>query len=314
MIDSDSDSDTPRSAWDFRSVRRFRRAFNAKYDVDNTRYNAIPNVSTFKPQADVPKSLGDFDRLLGFCGKAVPIPIPIPSQNAQHEETDSSSLRSDRSTPPTSAPEDDPIGAEHFDDFVSRASGKTVQWKDEVGHKEIAESQRKSARDAAAHLDPATVEQLLEESDTSSDAEGQGTPTPTSNRKLKKRAHNILDSALDTPTSLVPASVTVSNRLSDYKSRPPPPLLQHFYDDPYEIHALYTLTNNEQKAKLIKRMTKELGSTTKEQYGQAIHRLGELADAGGIHVSTSFFTWITYLLLQITVWAPSRRGCKIVLA
>jgi hypothetical protein len=285
-MDSEPDSDD-HGMWDFRAVRKLRRAFNhpqLKPGDLRTLDVSVPDTSRFDPKCEVPKSLGDLDRLLSFCGKSISI------QSDCHDAADSSSQHTDYSTPPTSAVEDNILyKAESFEDFIGRSTAKTVQWKDEVGEQdqELAEFRRRSVQDSAAHLDSAIVAQLLDlsaESDTESD--GIGTPTPKSklSRKRKSRSRKPLKSTFHSSTPLLPHCVPPVRTLYNPSERPPPPI-QHLYSDPNIVAPIYTLTNNEQKAKLIKKLSTRFGISAKEDYGQAIKLLGGPVVSSGIHVS-----------------------------
>lgn len=305
-MNSESDSDEENGIWDFKAVRRLRRAFNYPRFQPNDSHNQedLPDFSKYDPKCHAPKGLGDFDRLMSFCGK------PIETNNPCNYVTDSSSSQqsSDRATPPSSASEDNVLHkAEHFDDFVGRGirTGKTVQWEDEAGgDQELTKLRARIVHDSAAQLDPAKVAQLLDlssESDTESDPEATGTPTPSSRsiRILKRRTGQSLKSnlgdrpgyslksALVTKTPLIPHSVTPkTNELFTLYDEKPPPAILSFYRDPNVVQPIFTLTNNEQKAKLIKKLSKRF-CTLGEDYGQAVEKLGGSTESDGIHVSIS---------------------------
>lgn len=305
-MNSESESDEENGIWDFRAVRRLRRAFDhPQFKLDDLHIQEdFPDFSKYNPKCNAPKGLGDFDRLLSFCGK----PIEITHPRNYVADLSSSQQSSDRSTPPSSASEDSVLHkSEHFDDFVGRSirTGKTVQWEDEAGgERQLEEFRARIVQDSAAQLDPAKVAQLVDissESDTESDAEATGTPTPSSKsiRTSKRRAPRSLKStlvgkpgyslksALVTKTPLITHSVTpkTTKLYNSYDERPPP-AIPNLYRDPNVVQPIFTLTNNEQKAKLIRKLSKRM-FTLGEDYGQAIEKLGGSTEPDGIHVSIS---------------------------
>jgi hypothetical protein len=271
----DSDSDNEAVSWDFRAVRHFLRAFDL--DFQNPPASpSIPDHTLYDPKSSIPKSLGDFDRCLSFCGK----PLGINPPRGHRKFTDSSSARSNESTPASSAPDDDILdGVEHFDDYNGKVTGKEVRWKDQLG-RDLTEVRRRSTYD----FDAAVIARLVEDDGYESDSE------PSSrlrDRFVHPPAFSPQEISVPFPIfnhrsravhSFLPSSVTPPKR--SFLVRPPPPIPTTYVDSSI-IQPFYTLTANEQKAKLVKKLLKKFPGES--DIVNSISRLGNKLD-DGIHI------------------------------
>ena len=317
-MDSDSDNDSS-NPWSFTAARRLLRSFRSESEQSSSLDTRdIPDPASFDPTSSISKSLGDFDRLLSFCGKPLNVPVPKvssdPSVTPQSRassattyqtrgnstDTSSSSFLSDRSTLPTSAPEDDTHDSvEHFDDYICKIKG--VRWKDETAGLELAETRRRSTHSIITdHLDAAGNQQVF-----NSDSEDVKTPLRRRRRRRKPSSSRSIiasdfesDGATDTepeistplpqpiyrtPT-LLPASVNLPANYLQSLVGPPPPIPTLF--DPSRIEPIYTLTFHEQKAKLVKKLRNHFGTelALKADPVQIIAKLGRGTSSNGIHV------------------------------
>lgn len=227
IFHTDGKEDVP---WDFKSVRQFLHAFSSS-DISPP----APDPSLYNPKSDVPKSLGDFDRLLAFCGKPLDIPPPTVRRLSYGS---SSSANSDPSTVPSSVPDDNVLDAAEQSDIKA----KGVRWKDQVPRSST--SKRRRVQAGSGELDASVVARLLEtdesdESDTDEDDED------IFNTRRPKKS-----------TPLIPASILLPSSSKPFQEEDtrPPPLMPTLYQDPTVIRPIRTLTENEQKAKIIKKM------------------------------------------------------------
>jgi hypothetical protein len=259
----ESDSDNEPTLWGFRPVRQFLRAFDP--ESETSAKPPVLNPVLYNPKSAVPKSLGDFERFFTFCGK----PLEAPPLKSHRGSNDSSSAGCMGSTPPSSAPDDDaPLKV--LEGYDSKATGKEVRWKDQLG-KNLTEVRRKSTHGYVGDIDAALVARLLEDDGYESDIEepagfpGQPLRSPTFHRRT------------DSPVFL-PASVAPPKR--PVHSRPPHPI-PDIHVDPSIILPFYTLTINEQKAKLVKKLLKRFPSEM--DIVNSVPRLGNKHDEG-IHI------------------------------
>jgi hypothetical protein len=241
-------------------VRRFLRAFEAEFEATDT---SIPNPLLYNPKSGVvPRSLGDFDRFFTFCGKSV----DIQPAKSHRTSNDSSSARSIDSTPASSAPDDDVLG-ETSDNHNTKLAGKEVRWKDQLG-RNLTEVRRRSTYGVAGELDATVIARLVEDDGYESDIEPgireRSTHSPSVNRRNES-------------TALLPASVAPQRGSF---VRPPPPI-PTIHVNPSVIQPLYTLTVNEQKAKLVKKLLRSF--PLESDIINSIPRLGNTHD-DGIHV------------------------------
>jgi len=271
----DSESEPP--PWDFPAVRRFLHAFNSESPIPpNT---TVPNPFLYDPKTTVPKSLGDFDRLFSFCGKSSE---GAPAKS-HRRSNDSSSARSNGSTPPSSAPDDDVAGeTEHFDKHTSKVNAKEVRWKDQLG-RNLTEVRRRSAHGSVGDFDAAIIARLIDDDGYESDTEVAGLrdshpPSPltaSQDKALRSQTSNRRNAS----AALLPASVAPVLRplLSQ-----PLPSIPAIYLDQSVIRPLYTLTVNEQKAKLIKKLLRKFPEESSD-ISNAVSRLGNKNNKG-IHI------------------------------
>ncbi|KAF8866245.1 hypothetical protein BDZ45DRAFT_668083 [Acephala macrosclerotiorum] len=284
---SDDDQDSP---WDFKSARRFLKSYNPSALVELSENDSIPNPNNYNPKSQAPKGLGDFERLFAFCGK----PMTIPPRR---RSLDSSSTQNEENTTPlSSAPEDEAI---IFEEFVNKA--KEVRWTDQEGTADLAEYRRRSTRGSeTGDLDASVISQLLEETDPSgfeSDTEDETAPISSRTRAKKGASHT--SPAQSSPkkgvktksispclcNNLLPASVTPPRKLFEPQPIPPPPINPHDFVDPAVVKPLHTLTANEQKAKLAKKLARRFVSeATLIKDPETVTRLGGNKHPKGIHV------------------------------
>jgi hypothetical protein len=261
----DSDSDGEPTPWDFRVVRQFLRAFDLEPEHPSA-HTSIPDLSLYNPKSNVPKSLGDFDRYLAFCGK------PLDTHPSKSRKfTDSSSARSNESTPASSAPDDSvPYEARPSDDYNGKAGGKEVRWKDDLA-RNLTEIRRRSTHGLLGGLDTAVIARLIEDDGYESDSE------PSSNLRERSAYSPTFDHRNRAACPFLPSSVTPPKRLL---VRPPPPI-PAVYVDPSIVQPFYTLTIHEQKAKIFKKLLKNFPAEL--DIVNSISRLGNKHD-DGIHI------------------------------
>lgn len=201
--------------------------------------------------------------------------------SVRHESSDSaSSLPSSYTTAATSGSEP----AEEFDDFINNAKGKAVRWKDSVPGNDLTESKQRSAR--ASDINIYAIIQLLDE-DLGLPLGIDTTFQPTTPSYKRSKSENK-SSAIDiSKPGLIPSSVALPPKLSIDLS--PIPIS---YVDPQIIRPFYSLTANEQKVRLIKKIKKKFPDPTsilETDPRQAISRLSGTTDPKiGIHVFVDF--------------------------
>jgi len=275
MMDSDSENEPP--PWDFRPVRRFLRAFDSEYQTSPN--PAVPDPFLYDPKSTIPKSLGDFDRIFSFCGKS----LETAPAERHRRPNDSSSARSTGSTPPSSAPDEEVAGeAEHVDKHTSKLNGKEVRWKDQLG-RNLTEVRRRSAHGSVGDFDAAVIARLIEDDGYESDTEVSRfrhppPPSPVTGSR-DKFLRSPTSNRRNASTALLPASVAPVQR--PLLSRPPPSI-PVIHLDPSVIRPLYTLTINEQKAKLVKKLLRKFPQESSD-ISNAISQLGNRNDHG-IHI------------------------------
>jgi hypothetical protein len=253
-------------------VRLFLRAFDSQSDAPAA---SSLDPLLYDPKSTVPRSLGDFDRLFSFCGK----PLGTVPRRVHRRSNDSSSARSTGSTPPSSAPDDHvPVTAKHFDNHNSKSTGKEVRWKDQLG-KELEEIRRRSAHGAVGDFDATVIARLIEDDGYESDSEPffntrRSIHSPSRGRSV----HSPTLSRRSDSTPLLPASVAPPKR--SFIGRPPPPI-PTIKIDPSVVQPLHTLTVNEQKAKLVKKLLRRFPGET--DVVNSISRIGN-KDNDGIHI------------------------------
>ncbi|KAL2072426.1 hypothetical protein VTL71DRAFT_11769 [Oculimacula yallundae] len=269
----DSDPDTQEDGlWNFRLARQFSRAFGSGSDSSvATPPLGVPDPSSYNPKSDVPKSLGDFDRLFLFCGKPVGLPPPEVRRLSTGSDSTSSSTSyksSDHSTIPTSGIDDEDLQRIlSLDPKV-----KEVRWHDQVPTRSGAKDGRSSST-----LDSGFVLADSDFSDLESDTEDEDTIF-TGCEDTPSKTSAVQRSILCSPRrpALIPASVRV------FEANPcPPPALLQSYTDPSIALPLRTLTAKEQKIKLIKKLA--LRFSQEPKIYKAMSCLG-VTDPKGIHV------------------------------
>ncbi|KAH7369751.1 hypothetical protein BKA65DRAFT_444193 [Rhexocercosporidium sp. MPI-PUGE-AT-0058] len=275
QLDSDNQDD---GQWNFRLARKFSRAFGSGSESSvATPQPGVPNPSLYNPKADVPKSLGDFDRLFLFCGKPIGIPPPEVRRLSTDSTSSSTSFKSsDHSTVPTSGINEEDL------QLVPGADSKIkeVRWHDQVPAKGVPKEDRSYLKAATDEFYTALGSPFLpvdsDVSDLESDSDDDGENSPGCDPSFSKAAavqHSIVSPRKPT---LIPASVKVF----ETNSRPPP-AIPKLYLDPSIVQPFLTLTAKEQKAKLIRKLAEHFTQETK--ISKALSRLGT-TDPNGIHV------------------------------
>ncbi|KAL5323238.1 hypothetical protein ACEPPN_007771 [Leptodophora sp. 'Broadleaf-Isolate-01'] len=277
-MDSDSDSQDD-GQWNFRLARKFSRAFGSGSESSTaTPQPGVPDPSLYNPKADVPKSLGDFDRLFLFCGKPIGISPPEVRRLSTDSTSSSTSFKSsDHSTIPTSGIDDEGLQAV----LGADSKVKGVRWHDQVPAKGVSKEDRSYVKAATDESDTALGSPFIlvdsDPSDLESDTEEDENkfagcdPSPS---KSSAGQRPIL-SCSRRPT-LVPASA----KLFEPNPRPPP-AIPKLYLDPSIVQPFLTLTVKEQKARLIRKLAEHFTQETK--ITKALSRIGT-TDPNGIHV------------------------------
>jgi hypothetical protein len=224
-------------SWDFGTVYNLLESFRPPDTPDDepSRHQSslspprIPSPSGFDPKITVPENLGDFNRLYEFLGLPTQ-EFPARPRNESIESSSSDpydvSQESTHSSPPSSIPD-----SIHFNDFVDRK----VRWRDEIGGSNIS-----------------TV---------------KARPRSLTRRKTTRLSSHIKNSAdFDSETEaetfirysnhLVPAWVTPQPQPQPKLWLPPIP---KSHKDPTFIQPIDTLTIEEKRAKLLKKLRKSVG-------------------------------------------------------
>jgi hypothetical protein len=308
-------SSQPPNAWDFTKALDLLAAFKLppSQRIDEPpRTPPSPSplyqAHLYDPKARKSKALGDFDRLLEFIGK----PLADSSSSEQESIESSFSTSSDKSTPPSSLPEN----ATHIEDFIGK--GKEVRWTDEVDEINIAEFRRQRTRSSNFGLDPALKitlgdseienstpsrssrsrrksraphNQPVHSGESESEAESR-VVKPRSKRRI--RVHDTSDDERTpsqnnpTITNLIPSLVNPNRRLkSTHSLWVPPPVSKTAFDSTL-IRPLYTLTREEKYAKLVKKLqqtfSSESDALTKMKANQVMEEYGGNNSPDGLHV------------------------------
>jgi len=268
-MDIDPDDGFTGNTWGFQIVRRFLKAFNLRasdLDAEFLSTNpSVPNPSLYNPKASVPKNLGDFDRLLLFCGKSI---------NKGHDKsTDSSSSPTNDTTPPSSAPDDVAPTLNHLERHRGKPTGKEVRWKDEI---HLAGGRRKSIHGKLGDSDATLLARLLND-------DGYDSDTEASTNFQSQAPHAPIFS----PGHLV-YSPTFSRRNRAVKtfSTPlqlevVPPQIPAVTLDPSIIYPFCALTIDEQKARIVSKMMERFPEES--DVTNSISQLGNQSE-DGIHI------------------------------
>jgi hypothetical protein len=302
--------------WDFKPAHDFSKAFRASPVLPS---EAIPTgllSIPYDPKSSEPKSLGDLNRMFEFLGKPG-IHIPTPKHNHKSSESSYSSL-SGQSTAPSSAPDD----VEHFDDFVGKAKG--VRWKDEVAETDLTETRRRNRHLPATDLDAVVIARLVQDDSDIIDSfppttrlesspavprddaytsgfESESEPCQRRRRSSRPRTHSRksptrLDPSAGEFTSssiqkiskaLLPACIIPQPKTTERKFYPPPPNPK-IHLDPTIIQPQFSLTAEEKRVKLCKKLRKRFGdepnSLLSTHTVYAITNWGGNVSDDGIHV------------------------------
>ncbi|CZS98002.1 uncharacterized protein RAG0_06897 [Rhynchosporium agropyri] len=277
-MNSDSDSQED-GLWNFKLARQFNRAFGSGSEASAaTPPPGALDPSLYNPKVNVPKSLGDFDRLFYFCGK----PVGLPPPDVRRLSTDSTSSpvsfkSSDHSTILTS--EIDDVGLQGRASLDTKIKG--VRWHDQVPISGTPKKDR-SCVNAAANgssttfgLQCAPIESDF--SDLESDSENDEI-IPAGCDETPSKTSTVHRSILCSPRRpvFIPASVRAFEPISR-----PPPASPKLFTDPTTILPFLTLTAKEQKDKLIKKL--DVHFAQEPSIPKALLRLGAI-DRSGIHV------------------------------
>jgi len=247
-------SELPAPLWDFKPIYDLLDAFKQSY-VD---HSCERPAQSFDSKGHVPTSLGDFDRIFEFLGRLITPPSDPLETSGSSDSSSHFSKRSQQSTPPSSLLGD----AIHYDDFVDRK----VRWRDEVHGSDLAQVRRRSRTSENSTLRPHD-----EDSETQSDRrsprrkrrsrkskEGSGPSIQTSNdikntADFESEAEPEVFVGASRPT-LVPSWVTGAQ-----PKLWTPDGIPRLNVDPMIIQPLDTLTFEEKRAKLVKKIERKFG-------------------------------------------------------
>ncbi|KAK0113805.1 hypothetical protein ONS95_014054 [Cadophora gregata] len=270
-MDSDSDSQDD-GLWNFRLARKFNRAFGSSSESSTAAPPlGVPDPSLYNPKVNVPKNLGDFDRLFLFCGKPIGLPPPEVRRLSTGSSSSTTSHPFSQSTPPTSGIDDNGLQ----DETVSDLKVKGVRWHDQIPVRAALKEERAYIKAKTDESDTAFGVSFLlvdsdisdQETDTENDEAGSDfnpSKPSTSQRQAIFSPHRPI---------LIPASV----RLFD----PIPPPIPNVFLDPSIVQPALTLTAKEQKLRLIRKLAEQFSAETR--ISKALSRLGTTYPKG-IHV------------------------------
>jgi hypothetical protein len=281
----------------------------------------------YDPKSSAPNGLGDLDRLWVFLDK----PFNTSSSRRHESVESSSSFASDKSTPPSSVPEDGP----HIQELIGKC--KEVRWTDEVAGINIAEIRRRRTHDSSSHLDPA-LKTILDDdsrstrsrrksravphleiaypSEFESEAELQITKPLSSRRQRARRIVAQTAEAINaTPnqvlsTTLVPSRVTPDRRPKPTHSLWVPPPIPKIHSDPSVIWPIDTLTRKEKYAKLVKKLQNAFAheqDIIQMRYDQATKKYGGNNSPDGLHIFVDCSNIVIGFINELKV----RRGINV---
>ncbi|KAG0644927.1 hypothetical protein D0Z07_9374 [Hyphodiscus hymeniophilus] len=223
----------------------------------------------YDPKASKPSSLGDLDRLFDFLG----LPQASSPCSTQELTESTSSSASDKSTPPSSLPDEPGL-----EDFIRK--GKEVRWTDEVPGSDIAGYERRSTRSSSFGL------RILPRSLENSDAE-DSTPSRNARSRRRSRARSVAaadtsefesepelltyrirdrneeneeDTSLLINTTLIPSFVTPIQRPKAPQALWGPPPITNTPFSPHEIRPIDILTREQKCAKLVKKLQRRFST------------------------------------------------------
>ena len=289
----------------------------------------------YDPKSSAPNSLGDLDRLWVFLDK----PFNTSSSRRHESVESSSSFASDKSTPPSSVPEDGP----NIQELIGK--GKEVRWTDEVVGINIAEIRRRSAHNPSFDLDLALKTILDDDSDIAhstpsrstrsrrksravphleiaypneleSEAELHITKPLSSRRQRARRIDAQTAKAINaTPnqvsnTTLVPSWVTPGRRPKPTHSLWAPPPILKIHRDPSVIWPIDTLTRKEKYAKLVKKLQDAFAyeqDIIQMKLDQAAKEYGGNNSPDGLHIFVDCSNIVIGFINELKV----RRGINV---
>ncbi|EKD18799.1 hypothetical protein MBM_03041 [Drepanopeziza brunnea f. sp. 'multigermtubi' MB_m1] len=271
-MESDSES-SDANVWDFRLARKFSHAFNSSFESESEFATEldVPDLARYDPRSDVPKNLGDFDRLFIFLGK--PLDIPPPTVRRLSTSSSLSAGTLGQSTPPTSAQEDNEL-----DDLEIWDLKKEVRWEDERCRRSLCNKDWCPTEDTIGRVALAPTRTLAVEPFTHSNGFGTGnkgilgTPQELSTFAKSYKPSSILSSRK------LPVD-RASVRLFQPVSPQPIPLKRYF--DHNIIRPLHILTPEEQNTQLLEKLAMNFPNEATQ-----ISRCPPLGDTmpGGIHI------------------------------
>ncbi|PBP23080.1 hypothetical protein BUE80_DR005691 [Diplocarpon rosae] len=275
--------------WEFTLARQFSRAFHSKSETATDL--EIPDPALYNPKAEVPKSLGDFDRLFDFIGGS----RSSPRSEGRRISTDSA-FTLESSTPLSSARDDD--GLELSDPKI-----KEVRWKDEEHTTSISKQIQHSRGDDGGMLASTTSHQagvadcgIIDlDSDTEEEKEGIGLKSSISVTPSK---FTIQHSILSAPRRSAVDFASV--KLFRPATLLPLPILK-LSTGPNHIWPIRNLTTEEQSVRLLKKLRRLFPDES--NIDQAPSRLG-ITNAEGIHI----FVDLSNIMIGFTKKLKQKRN------
>ena len=345
MMASDDDPQ-PSNNWDFTAALDLLAAWQpcTPSPTSSSRRPTTPpspsplnHAHLFDPKTSKPSALGDLDRLFDFLG----LPNESSSSSTRDPADSQSSFASDKSTPPSSLP-DDPA----LEDFVSK--GKEVRWRDEVDGSSIAGYGKRSIRSSTfgLHISPPNFRlddssfedstpscntrsrrrsrgRLVALADTS-DFESEPQYRRTNRKQLRRRVHDREDSdEEDAPlavldTTLIPSAVTPIRRPKSTHALWLPQPVPSIPFNPTEIRPIETLTREEKYTKLVKklqiRFCKDSEAFIQTNHDNIAKTYGGNLNPDGIHVFVDCSNIVIGFIDQLkrvrgmNVRSPARGG------
>lgn len=262
-------------SWDFAPIYDLLDSFKQSYNLSSGPAECqssstpsspplrIPSPSEFDPKVDLPQNLGDFNRLYHFLGLPIQEFPPGPRRDSIEHGTasdpDTISEESAGSTPPSSLPDTIIHG--------DVADTRKVRWTDELEVKDSVKVRRRSR--SRNHRVCPKISRIKNSADFDSETEPE---------TFRRNNYN-----------LVPSWVTPQPKLW----RSP---ISRTHHDPTIIQPIYTLTAEEKRAKLLKKLKKRVGNGPKlmATAGDIDDSLHIFVDCSNITIGFYNSTYITY--------------------
>ena len=333
-------SSKPPELWSFKEALDLLAAFDCPTSAQDDEPPRTPpspsplyEANRYDPKSQKPAGLGDFNRLFSFLG------VEVDTLSTRtHESTEfSSSSASDKSTPPSSLPED----VTKIEDFVGK--GKEVRWTDEVAGNNIAQFRRRSTHNSSSDLDPALLGPIFDDSDMDHSTPSQNTRSrrksqahhlerafgsevesdgeyQRASRRFKQRRMHLRNTPNDDHTplplltasaTLIPSSVAPNRRPIPTHTLWVPPPIPTISLDRSQILPIYTLTRAEKYIKLIKKLQKKFNLepdvVVRMKADHATGKYGGNNSASGIHL----FVDCSNIVIGFVNELKARRGMNV---